>query len=324
MNKYLSMVLIVSFTVLLVIISLRNSNKDISPDQNLKFVAELTRKRSEVLYKRSKTFSWNEAKIETQFANYDAVKTGEGANGIVQFRDSTLLDIDEKSFVIILERAESKETIKNVVALPRGGIKGTIPSNIKKNVELEIRTKRGWIKAHKKIGNPSTSFQAKVNDYGALEVKNIDSNLKVIFKNEETNIEPGKSIVIEGFKEKIINDSAKIEEFEAPPAKANKEKKKIKTIEKKKNNAKKVMLKPEFVIDAPTNGASINSERVKLSGRIQGSLEVFYKGKLVKPSKDGIFEMEANLIMGLNIITFQVVDKISNKITYRNIEVVRK
>jgi len=354
MNQQLH-ILLVALVVVSCISCTRSSNKanEVAESSFLP-IATLQKMVRDVKSRRANKFIWVPAREKMGLGNRDAVMTGEGSTGDIRFNDSTNLHLKEKTMVIVLDKQEKKAIIRSVVALPRGDVDGQLKDNTEKQVELVIRTRRGWITAKNKTKSGKgrkVKFRASVSPNGEVKIRNEGDAITFKTKHQERIVPAKKTVIIaapfvplpeikkkrEGQGLELPPEPAVAEDFEQLPE-VEKQEWKVVEEEPEEENEEEVLasipevkerkvVKPvihRFVLKSPKEKLVVTKPALTVEGEIFGDLEVYLMGELLKPNENGKFSKAVALNLGINTLTFQIIGPGKNQVRYETRDVIRR
>ncbi len=271
----------------------------------------------EVTHKRSSEMVWKESSIKTNLFLKDWIKTGEGSNCAISMSRNRIITMSENSRLILLDRQDKEKVKRAVIGVSKGDVEGKIEGQEGVDSQIIFKLPNAWLRVKsslkqgvKKVFRISlTSNKMKVHvEEGDVEVLTKGKVLKLT-KNKIYE----KKVKIEDVEldfSKQVEPPEEIVELDTKPKKKPKPKKTI-----KKNTIKK------FAIKQPKDGQVIKANTVRVNGVIPSGHELVFKGKSINITNNK-FSFNVNLDMGINTLTFQVIN--GQKVTYTTIELERR
>jgi hypothetical protein len=276
-------------------------------------VAQIREPKSLVELKRYEELAWTTAAEGVDLFSRDTVKTGPNSTSRVQFKNGSVLIVEEKSTVTITDHKKTETSSQSTVTLPNGKVTGEIDEAGDQRVEMTIRTRGGWVK----VVNEDTSgkrtkarFTTTVGDDGQTQVAMETGHAFLVTKEREHPIAPGETLKVaaQANSDEFTNEIPSVSNVEIQQAAHVKER------------------KPEtdqFKVLEPTNRHQTNQQSIEVKGVLKGSLKAYLNGKPLSATS-GRFSAMADLKPGLNLLIFQVVNTKTNAVTSHNLEVIRK
>ena len=302
-------------------------------------VAVLSELRLDVRHRKSNELIWSSASDGLGLVNYDSIKTGEKASGKIKFNNQSVLELNEKTIVIVMDREVRNDVDRSVLALPAGRVESKIDPAGDKAVEVLVKTRRGWLKASNRAADGSrveAKFNIAVSETGAMKVQTQTKGITLVVSGVEKPIEANQEISIpeeKGAKpvdvEKISAAAFLETAYKEPPRVDIKRDVEIKRAPVPVPGAPPAAAKKPAAgnavrITSPTDKLVTTEASVKVSGMISGKMKVFLNDTEFKAGPDGAFSAMHPLTPGVNILTFQIIGPTDDKVDYVVREVMRK
>lgn len=278
-------------------------------------IAELRDPIAQVSVRRARELIWNDAADLTPLSSHDAVKTGPSSSAVVKFNDQSQLKVGESSIVVVVDKRSSEKSDQSKVDLPQGKVHGHLKRQGDRDVEMEVRTSRGWIVASTRSQSGAAAepaFKIEVSPKGRLEVTSETGTLTVKTRDHEQVLRPHEKLAVK--------------EPPTPPSPdAN-----LDQLPEVAETELKVALVREskpiadvFKILKPASHAVIGSESVTIQGKLTGKLKAYVNGAEITPSSGGGFAVPVRLVPGANTVTFQIIGPGPDDVRYESLELVR-
>ena len=308
----------------------------IQPDS---YVAKLIEMTNQVLVKAHNLVIWKDASEGIELVNYDAVKTSSDGTAVILFNDFSDIRMSHDTIVIILERKSTPSLEKSVLALSSGELNGQIRGKHKKDqekeIQIEIRTKLGWVQVsnrNQKSENLPIQFKAKIenkDESSGLVVSSISGDVVLATFKEKLIIQEGGKIEVVANKISNPYDLGADDFQELLPATGIHISKIAPEVihvapMNKKLAKKKLASVNTFKINDPQTGFKTNSNSIEITGTISNDLKAYLNGLSIHAEKNGDFKIRQDLKIGLNFLTFQIVGPGKNQIRYSTLEVTRR
>ncbi|OFZ12869.1 MAG: hypothetical protein A2X86_08555 [Bdellovibrionales bacterium GWA2_49_15] len=264
-------------------------------------VAVLSDKKNEVQYKRNNSFEWPDAMTGLTLSNYDSLRTGKDSSALVTFDDSSKLDMEEDTLVVILDRkTRERGAPDQILSLPNGQINMESRGD-EQSMNFEVRTPAGWVRPKHDGGRPS-----KVKIRGqkqVLVVTLLSGTAEVATKGKTMEMNSGetRTFIAPGevkFEEELPSSNMQEEKIPAPTGRG-------------------------FILESPAGEELTTTEdKLLFKGHIQGDVKVFLNGKKITATSDGSFQFYYDLQVGKNVLGLQI--ESGKKLEHRMFKVWRK
>ena len=321
-------------------------------------IATLIEPFTDVQIRRAQELIWKEGADRAPLANRDAVKTGKSSGAIIRFNDRSELKVSEQSMVIVAEnRKIPGKGDQSKVNLPSGKVGGRLKRQGDHDVEMEVRTARGWIYAttRGKKGSPGTEpiFQVEMSPKGRLEVKSEEGDLMIWTKDRKQMIHPHEVFLVKepstpptevDYETLPDVPDADMKLSHEQPESAQKARPKAPTKRPRplpgneeaaqEDSSNDTNLGPPKVFKAkevdafrilsPPDRSETDSENVTIEGRLTGRLKAYLNGDEIHAKPDGGFSTPVHLASGKNILNFEVKGPGKDDVHYESLELTRK
>ena len=273
----------------------------------------------DVLHKRSGNLVWDDSQLETDLFLKDWVKTGSDSRCTISMKNNRLLKLSANSRVILLEKSDTAQKHRAVVAISGGEVEGEIQGQENVDSELVLKLPHAWLRVKssvkegvKKIFRISlTNNEMKIHaKQGEVEVLTKGKVVKL------TNNKMYKRKVSKNTDEEELSFISAVE----PPQEIEPENN-VKPEPQKAPLPKVVKRKTKFLIKSPENGLVTSQDRVTVNGTVEEGQELFFRGQKIN-LKNRAFSFSVDLELGINVLTVQAIKGADVK--YKTLEIERK
>ncbi len=265
----------------------------------------------EVTHKRSSEVVWEESSSDTNLFLKDWVKTGEDSSCEISMSKNRIIKMSENSRLILLDKQDKEKVKRAVIGVSKGDVEGKIEGEQGVDSQIVFKLPNAWVKVKSSLKQGVKKIFRISLTSNEMKVHVEEGDVEVLTKGKVLKLTKNKV-----YEKKVETKFADVdfEKQTEPPAEV------VEVIKKPKKIVKKNIIK-KFVITTPKNGQVFEQETVSVQGRVPSDQELIFKGKTINITNNK-FKFNVSLRMGINTLTFQVID--GQKVNYTTIELERK
>lgn len=263
---------------------------------------------NQVHFRRAHEDGWRAAEPALPLFRLDSVKTGGESSATLLFTNQTTVTMKENSLIMILESgtgpaAESSLTLRS------GRLQGQVERRDQKDSEIVLKTNKAWVRARSTAEQAQVHFSAQYLSADRLEVRAQQGRLQIVSKERSKDLLQGEAVAISNLQPETETAAPAFE----PP-----------TAQESDWQFQKPGLDPEFFeFSSPSKSHRTKESHIRISGKMGESIDLIFRGKQIPAQKEN-FELSVPLKKGTNLLTFQIVNRKSDKVRYETLEIIQE